>query len=97
MKSVTFYFIAVFILTSCTNKITSNEPNIKSWETISPVHLNQKILQAYKDNQSWVNTPELYTFNLLDITSLKNISYRYKADNIESPKSVSIKIIRDGF
>lgn len=100
MKLFPYYLLTLFILTSCSYEESSNAaaaPNIISWKEVTTDIFNKKIQQAYKENKSWVNTPELYIFNILDLTSLKNISYEYEADNIESPKKISIKLIRDGF
>ena len=57
----------------------------------------KKIQQAYKENLTWVSNPELYVFNLIDLTNLRKIVYEYSADNIESPQKINISIMRDGF
>ena len=76
MKLISYYLVILFVLTSCSDKTSSDNDNIKSWTIVSPDKLNKYIQQAYKENQSWVNSPELYIFNLLDITNLKKYILR---------------------
>jgi len=94
MKFIPYYFILLLISTSCTSNPSLN---IKSWEVIETQTLNEKIQHAYNRNLEWATKPELYIFNLFELSNLKKISYDYNADNIENPSNVEIKITRDGF
>lgn len=64
---------------------------------VEPNTLNKKIQQAYKAKLEWASKPELYVFNIFDISDLKKMSYEYDADNIENPKNITITVVRDGF
>ena len=97
MRMIPYYLMLLLITTACTSNLTDTIPNIKSWEIVKPNELNKNIQQAYKGNLTWVNKPELYVFNLIDLTNLRKIAYEYSADNIESPKNIYISIMRDGF
>jgi len=97
MKIIPYYLILLLVSTSCASNSYKTAQNIKSWEVIKPEALNTKIQQAYKENLTWVRNPELYVFNLINLTSLRKIAYEYSTDNIKSPQKINLSIMRDGF
>lgn len=97
MKKIPYFLILLLISTACTSNSLNMSLNVKSWEVIEPNILNKKIQLAYKANLEWATKPELYVFNLFELSDLKKISYEYNADNIESPKNITIIVVRDGF
>lgn len=97
MKTIPCYFVLLLISASCTSNSLNVPTNVKLWEVIEPNSLNKKLENAYKEKLYWSDKPELYIFNLLEISNLRKISYEYKTDNIESPKIIEIYLVRDGF
>ena len=97
MKKTSYLIILLLISTACTTKTPKTPSNVTSWGIIEPDILNKKIQLAYKANLEWAAKPELYVFNLFELSGLKKVSYEYNADSIEGPKNITIKIIRDGF
>lgn len=97
MKNFPYYLFLLLFSTACVSDSTNSVVTIESWEFVNHDHLNKIIQKAYKENLTWVKKPELYIFNLVDFSDLKNISYEFSADNIESPQNINISITRDGF
>ncbi len=94
MKNIPYYIILLLISSSCTS---NSSVNVKSWEEVETKTLNERIQQAYKKNKNWVNKPELYVFNLFELSDLKKTTYEYTTDNIENPNNIDIRVTRDGF
>jgi len=94
MKTALFFFFAVLFFVSCTS---NTSVNVKSWEDVETDTLNNKIEKAYAEGVQWADRPELYVFNLFELSGLRKISYEYSADNIESPRNIEISLVRDGF
>lgn len=97
MKWFVFYFILFITSSSCASSTINSTDNVKSWNTVDPTALNEKIKQAYATGKAWARKPQLYVFNIFYFDEIKNISYEYSVDNTESPQNVNIKITRDGF
>ncbi len=97
MKKISYHLILLLVSTACTSNPSSISINVTSWEVIEPKALNKKIRQAYKAKLDWASKPELYVFNIFDISDLKKMSYEYSVDNIENPKNIDITVARDGF
>ncbi|GEM_PF-3983151 len=94
MKTVLLFFFTVLFSVSCTS---NTSVTVKSWEDVETDTFNKKIGKAYDDGLDWVGRPELYVFNLFELSDLKKISYEFSADNIETPVNIEINLIRDGF
>jgi len=97
MRSIKYYIFLLFVTSSCASNSLSTLENVTSWQEVEAEPFNDKILKSYNAGLAWARKPELYVFNLFDITNLKHMSYEYSADNIEEPKNIKITIIRDGF
>jgi len=94
MKTIPILFFLIFVSTACASNI---DLNVKSWEVLETKTFNKKIQQGYLSGLSWVTKPELYVFNLFELSNLKKVSYEYSVDNTENPENIEISIIRDGF
>lgn len=97
IKIVPYYLIFITLPTLGVSSPLHTSNDIRSWETVPITTFNKKIQKAHKNRLNWVSKPELYVYNLFELSGLKNISYEYSADNIESPKKIDINILRDGF
>ena len=76
---------------------TVRQPEITSWETLTPQALNLKIQQARRAGKAWPAKPERVIFHLFDLSDLKSVDYQYRTDKIEAPTQIKIQLIRDGF
>lgn len=94
MKIIPYCFFLMLISTACASNI---DVNVKSWEVVEASTFNKKIQHAYTSGLNLATKPELYAFNLFELSNLKKVSYEYSADSIENPKNVTISILRDGF
>lgn len=94
---VFLYFFLIFTSSACASSTSSIPVNVESWESMEINSFNTKIQEAYASSLQWATKPELYVFNLFELSELKKISYEYSADSIEAPKNIDITIIRDGF
>jgi len=97
IKLAPFYLFILLISSLFISNSLHASQDIKSWEEVPVINFNRIIQKANESGEKWVYKPELYVFNLFDLTALKKISYEFNVDNIENPKNINISIIRDGF
>ena len=97
LKLEPFYLFILLVSSLCISNSLHASQDIKSWEEVPVIELNRIIQKANESGEKWVYKPEFYIFNLFDLTALKKISYEFNVDNIEKPKNIEIRILRDGF
>ena len=97
MKLFVLYFMLLVTSSSCASSSIQNPGTIKSWNTVDPKPLNDRIRAAYASGQAWASQPQLYVFNLFYFEEIKSITYDYEVDNTENPQHITIRLIRDGF
>lgn len=73
------------------------EPRITSWADVETAPLNAKIRRARAANETWTSAPHIYVFSLFEAADPKDMVYRFKADRIEHPRRLDIRLVRDGF
>lgn len=100
IKSFKIYCVLFAFSIFCTKYAHSQNvyaQNITSWEEVSVNTFSNVISTAYKEKQSWVKSPTLWSNYLLDLTELKSFKIEYQADSVENNRKVYLTIIRDGF
>ncbi len=97
MKITLCCFMLLLFLTACVLNTSTMPVNVESWKVVKPSEQNRIIQRAYEAKSEWVFKPELYVFNLFDLSGVKRVSCEYGADNTENPESVELTIVRDGF
>ena len=97
VKKISCSLILLTLTTGCTASSTGSTRDVSSWETLETKAFNNKIHLAYKTDLNWADKPELYVFNLFEMSDLKRIFYEYNSDRIENPERITLTITRDGF
>lgn len=75
----------------------SIKPKTESWADMETTPLNAKIRRARAAGEAWTSAPYLYVFNLFETADIKEMAYQFRADRIEQPRRIDIRLVRDGF
>ena len=97
MKILAFCFMLLCFTPACASNSPDTPVEGNTWIEIDPQGLNSQINRAYQLDLGWVKKPQLYVFELFYLDEIKQFSYKFAADNTESPQTIIISLMRDGF
>ena len=100
MKRLVLFLVGMFMLAACQNLGTDRSTaalETDSWRVLPVTRFSNIVNSARADNKTWINSPSLFAFNLLNLSEIKHYRIDSSLDNSESATQGTLLVERDGF